>query len=112
MIERACRACETGGGVAEVSGVTRSQGRISLPNQASARASGQLGERCSDPSQSRGASENIESLTQVVTAFIIVGGLQRCELPDAVCVAEQGFVIQAPGLAAGEEVAHLRSCRR
>jgi hypothetical protein len=97
MIELTCRACETGRSVAEASGVTGSQGRISVPNQASVGAGGQFGERFPDPSQSLGASEDIENLTQVVTAFIIVGRLQRCELPDAVCVAEKGFVTQPPG---------------
>ena len=82
-----------------------------VPNQTPARAGGQFGERRPDLSHSGRASEYLENLTQIVTAFIVVGGLQRGQLPDTVGVAEQGLVIEAPGLATGQEVAHLRSCR-
>jgi hypothetical protein len=58
-----CRAREIGGGPAQAKGVTGGQGRISVPNQAPARASGQFGERCPDPSHSGRASEDVESLT-------------------------------------------------
>ena len=91
--------------------VTGGQGRISVTNQASARASGQFGERCPDASHCRRESEDVESLPEVITAFIAGGGLQRGQLPDAVRVAEQGLVIQAPGPAAGQQVVQLRSCR-
>jgi hypothetical protein len=56
-------------------------------------------------------SEDVENLAQVVTAFIASGGLQRGQLPDAVRVAEQRLVVELPGLATGQEAAHLRSRR-
>ncbi len=45
MIELGCRAREIGGGPAQAKGVTGGQGRISVPDQAPTRASGQFGER-------------------------------------------------------------------
>src|ERR1700716_2553077 len=104
MIELSCRACEICGGSAQVKRVTGGQGRIPVPNQAPARASRQFGERCPDPSHSGRASEDVESLTEVVAAFIVGGGLQRGQLTDAVRVAEQGLVIQAPGPATGQQI--------
>src|SRR6202049_2185046 len=109
-IELACRAREIGGGPAQAKGVTVGQGRICVRNQAPARAGGQFGERRPDPSRSGRASEDVESLTEVVTAFIGIGGLERGELADAVSVAEQGLVVEESGPATGEEVTHLRSC--
>src|ERR1700730_11599218 len=111
MIELSCRAREIGGGPAQAKGITAGQGRICVRNQADARAGGQFGERRPDPSRSGRASEDLESLTEVVTAFIGIGGLERGELADAVRVAEQGLVVEASGSATGQEVAHLRSCR-
>jgi hypothetical protein len=101
MIELGGGARQIGGGAAETEGVADGKGQISVPNQAPAGASGKFGERCPDPSHSRCASEEVESLTQVVTALILGGGLQCDKLSDAVSVAEQGLVIQAPGPAAG-----------
>src|SRR6267142_6387488 len=109
MIELGSRAREIGGGAAQANGVTAEQGRICFPNQTPAHAGGQFGERRPGPSHSGRASEDVESLTQVVTAFIVVSRLQRGQLPDAVSVPEQRLVIEAPGLATGQEVAHLRS---
>src|SRR5712671_4932776 len=97
MIELGSRAREIGGGPAQAKGVTACQRRICVPNQAPACVGGQFGERRPDPSHSRRASENLESLTEIVTAFILGSWLQRGQLPDAVSVAEQGFVIQAAG---------------
>ena len=88
VIELSCRGREIGGGPAQANGVTAEQGRICVPNQTPARAGGQFGERRPDPSRSGRASEDLESLTQIVTAFIVVDGLQRGQLPDAVSVAE------------------------
>ncbi len=112
MIKLSCRAREIGGGAAQAGRVTGGQGRMCVPNQAPARASGQFGERRPDPSHRRRASEDVESLTEVITAFIAVGGRQSGELPDAVRVAEQSLVIEAPGPAAGQEASHLRLRRR
>ena len=53
-------------------------------------------------------SEDIQSLTEVIAAFIVGRGLQRGQLPNAVRVAEQSLVIEALGAANGEERAHLR----
>ena len=64
-----------------------------IPNQPPARAGGQFGEHGPDPSHSGRVSEDLESLTEVVTASIVGGGLQRGQLSDAVGVAEQGLVI-------------------
>jgi hypothetical protein len=88
MIELVSRAREIGGGPAQAKGGTAEQGRICVPNQTPARAAGQFGERRPDPPHSGRASEDIESLTEIVTAFIVVDGLQRGQLPDAVSVAE------------------------
>src|SRR6267154_1968069 len=111
MIEMGSRAREIGGGPTQAKGVTAGQGRICVPNQAPARAGGQFGERRSDPSHSGCASEDPESLTEIVTAFIVVSRLERGQLPDAVSVPEQGLVIEAPGAATGQNVTHLRLCR-
>src|ERR1700736_6336781 len=97
MIELGSRARDIGGGPAQANGVTAEQGRICVPNQTPARAGGQFGERRPGPSHSGRASEDVESLTKVVTAFIVVSRLQRGQLPDAVGVAEQRLVIEAPG---------------
>jgi hypothetical protein len=43
MIEPSCRAREIGGGSAQAKRVMGGEGRVSLPNQAPARASGQFG---------------------------------------------------------------------
>src|SRR5258708_40286909 len=110
MIELAFRAREIGGGPAQAKGVTGCQGRICVPNQTPARAGRQFGERRPDPSHSRRTSEDLESLMQVVTVFIVGSRLQRGQLSDAISVPEQRLVIEAPGLATGQEVAHLRSC--
>src|SRR6267378_6447576 len=83
MIELGSRAREIGGGPAQAKGVTAGQRRICGPNQRPARAGRQFGERRPDPSHSRRTSEDLDSLTQIITAFIVVGGLQRGQLPDA-----------------------------
>jgi len=44
----------------------------------------------SGPVAQRPRVEDVESLTQVVTAFIVVSRLQRGQLPDAVSVAKIG----------------------
>ena len=93
MIELIGRAREIGGGSAQAKRVIAGEGRVSLLGQAPARASGQFGERCPDPSHRRRASEDVEGLTEVVTAFIAVGGLESGQLPDPVRVAEQSLVI-------------------
>src|SRR5258708_33868802 len=90
--------------------VTAGQGRIWVADQGPARAGGQFGERRPGPSHSGRASEDGESLTEVVTAFIAVGGLPRGQLPDAVRGPEQGLVMQAPGPATGPEAAAFRVC--
>src|SRR6202011_94892 len=100
-----------GGGPAQAKGVTGCQSRIGATNQTPASASGQFHECRPDPSHSGRASEDLESLTEIVTAFIVVDGLQRGQLPDAGGVTEQRLVIEAPGPATGQEVGHLRSCR-
>src|SRR6266478_3994172 len=104
MIELGSRAREIGGGPAQAKGVAAGQGRICVPNQTPTRASGQLGERRPDPSHSGSESEDLEGLTEVVTTFIVVGGLQRGQLPDAVGVPEQGLLVEAPGLTTGQQV--------
>lgn len=76
VIEPVCRAREIGGGPAQAKWVTGGQCRICAPNQAPASASGQFGEPCPDSSHSRRASEDVESLTEVVTTFIVAGRLQ------------------------------------
>jgi len=88
VIELSCCGREIGGGPAQANGVTAEQGRICVSNQTPARAGRQFGERRPHPSHSRRASEDVESLTQVVTAFIVVSRLQRGQLPDAVSVAK------------------------
>jgi hypothetical protein len=88
MIELASRAREIGGGPAQAKGVTGCQGRICVPNQRPARAGGQFGQRRPHPSHSRRACEDVESLTEVVSSFIVVSRLQRGQLPDAVSVAK------------------------
>src|SRR6266403_5690703 len=108
MIELGSRAREIGGGPAQAKGVTAGQRRICVPNQRPARAGRQFGERRPDPSHSRRMSEDLESLTQVVTVFIVGSRLQRGQLPDAVSVPEQRLIIEAPGLATRQEAAHLR----
>src|SRR5258708_22336381 len=97
MIELGSRVREIGGGPAEANGVRAEQGRVCVSTQTPARAGGHFGERRPDPSHSGRASEDLESLTVVVTAFIVGSGLQRGQLPDAVGVAEQRLVIEAPG---------------
>ena len=46
-------------------------------------------------------TEDVKSLTKIVTTLIAIGWLQRGQLPDAVGVPEQGFVISVPGAATG-----------
>src|SRR5258708_103836 len=111
MIELSCRTREIAGRLAQAKGITGGQGRICVSNQAPARVGGQFGERRPDASHSGRASEDLESLTEVVTAFIAVGGLQRGQLADAVGVPEQGLVIKASGPATGLEATHLHSRR-
>ena len=62
-IELGRRAGEIGGGSAQAKVVIRDQRRICAPNWMVARASGEFGERCPDPSHRRRASEDIQSLT-------------------------------------------------
>src|SRR6202022_2288369 len=107
-IELGSLAREIGSGAAQAMRVTAGQGRICVADRGPARAGGEFGERRPGPSHSGRASEDVESLAKVVTAFIVVGRLQRGQLPDAVRVAEQGLVIDAPGPATGHEIAHLR----
>src|SRR5882762_7479160 len=74
VIELSCRGREIGGGAAQAKGVTAEQGRICVPNQTPSRPGGQFGERRPHLSHSGRASEDLESLTQIVTAFIVGGG--------------------------------------
>ena len=111
MIELGCLVREIAGGPTQANGITGGQGRISFANEATARVSGQLGERGPGPAHCRRLSQDLEGLAEVVAAFIVGRWLQRGQLPNAVCVAEQGLVIQAPGSATGQDLAHLRSRR-
>src|SRR5260370_34812460 len=104
MIELGSRVREIGGGPAQANGVTAEQGRVCVSNQTPARAGGQFGERRPDPSHSGRASEDLESLSTIVTAFIVVDGLQRRELPDAVSVREQGLAVRGPDPPTGQDV--------
>ena len=65
------------------------------------RSTGQFGERRLDPSCCGSETEDVKSLTKIVTTLIAIGGLQRGQLPDAVGVPEQGVVISVPGAATG-----------
>src|ERR1700675_4802993 len=100
MIELGSRSLDIGSGPAQAKGVTAEQGRICVPNQTPPGAGGHFGERRPNPSHGSRASEDIESLTEVVTAFVVVGR-QRGQLPDAVGVAVARLVIKAPPPATG-----------
>jgi hypothetical protein len=76
VIKLGRRAREIGGGPAQAKRGTDGQGRICVPNQVTARASGQFGERRPDPSHGGRASEDVEGLTEVVTTFIV--GARAC----------------------------------
>jgi hypothetical protein len=101
MIELGCLVREIAGSPTQANGIASDQGRISFANEAIARVSGQLGERGPGPSHRRRLSRDLEGLAKVVAAFIVGRRPQRGQLPNAVCVAEQGLVIQAPGSATG-----------
>ena len=95
MIELSRRARQIGGGAAQGSASQAAKPNI-RPRPGVRPPSGQFGERRSNPSQRRRASEDIESLTEVVTASIAFGGLESGQLPDPVRVSEQGLVVRAP----------------
>src|SRR4051812_24574995 len=88
MIELGCLVREIAGSPAEAKGIAGRQGRISVANQAKARASGQLGERGPGPSHRRRLSREREGLAQVVAAFIVGRWLQCGQLPNSVSVTE------------------------
>jgi hypothetical protein len=88
VIELVSRVREMGGGPAQVERVIPGQRRICVRNQTPARAGGKLSEPRPDPSHSSRPPEYFESLTEIVTAFILIDGLERGQLADAVRVAE------------------------